>query len=151
MKIYILAAAVALTGCAAGTGFNNTEVVVANQYVVRTAPDQLKTLPPLPPRIADPSKATNTQVATWINNTEQYVADLEAMIQTLVNFYEKPVTAAEAGTLQPVTPRTTAQPTTGRVIQPQTTAATSGTVIQPQTNPNLATPRPTLRQRLFGK
>lgn len=121
--IYILAAAVALTGCASNPlDFNNTEVVVANQYVVRTAPDQLKTLPPLPPKIANPATATNTQIATWINNTEQYVTDLEAMIQTLVNFYEKPVTAGEAGTLQPVTPRTQAQPTTGRVIQPQTTA-----------------------------
>lgn len=124
MKSILILVAALLTGCAStGTGFNNTEVVVANQYVVRTAPDALKTLPPLPPAIANPSMATNTQVATFINNTEQYVADLEAMIQTLVNFYEKPVTTTEAGTLQPVTPRSPATPNGARVIQPQTTTA----------------------------
>ena len=122
--ILILAAALAMTGCASmGNGFNNTQVIAANQYVVRTAPDTLKTLPPLPPAIANPKTATNTQVATFINNTEQYVADLESMVQTLVNFYEKPVTTTEAGTLQPVTPRSAATPTSSRVIQPQTTTA----------------------------
>lgn len=145
MKFLILAATVVLTGCATtGTGFTNTEVVVARSYVVRTAPDQLKTLPPLPPKIADPATATNNQVATFINNTEQYVTDLESMLQNLVNFYEKPVTSAEAGTLQPVTPRSPATPTPGRVIQPQTTAAGTNT-------PAVTTPQPlTLRQRLFG-
>lgn len=124
MKIILIAALLALTGCAS-TGFDNTEVVVANQYVVRTAPDTLKTLPPLPPAIANPKLATDTQVATFINNTEQYVADMESMVQTLVNFYEKPVTTAEVGTLQPVTPRSPATPTASRVIQPQTTTANS--------------------------
>lgn len=130
MKIILILAAALLTGCATTDGFNNTEVVVANQYVVRTAPDTLKTLPPLPPRIANPATASNTQVATFINNTEQYVADLEAMIQTLVNFYEKPVTTTEAGTLQPVTPRSQATPTTSRVIQPQTTTANAVAPVQ---------------------
>ncbi|WP_407308403.1 hypothetical protein [Acinetobacter sp.] len=121
-KLFILCAVV-LTGCASNPlAFTNTEVITAKQYVVRTAPDQLKTLPPLPPKIANPATATNTQVATFINNTEQYVSDLEAMIQTLVSFYEKPVTTTEAGTMQPVTPRSPATPSPGRVIQPQTTA-----------------------------
>lgn len=119
--ITIMAVAASLAGCGT-TGFNNTEVVVQKQYVVRTAPDQLKTLPPLPPKIANPKDSTNTQAATFMNNTEQYVTDLESMIQTLVNYYEKPVTSAEVGTLQVVTPRDPAQPSPTRVIQPQTTA-----------------------------
>lgn len=143
MKLILtLVAAAALTGCAT-TGFNDTEVVVANRYVVRTAPDVLKTLPPLPPPVANPATATNTQVATFINNTERYVADLESMIQTLVNFYEKPVTTAEAGTLQPVTPRSPATPTPGRVIQPQTTTANDQVVAPAQAQPGVL-------QRLFG-
>jgi len=141
MKFYILAAAVIMTGCAStGTGFNNTEVVVSKQYVVRTAPDTLKTLPPLPTRLVVTPKTTNIEVATFINNTEQYVTDLESMVQTLVNFYEKPVTTDEAGTMQPVAPRSTATPTASRVIQPQTTTANAST-----TSTTAATP--TLRQR----
>lgn len=130
MKLILIFAAVFLTGCATTDGFNNTEVVVANQYVVRTAPDTMKTLPPLPPQIQNPDTATNTEVATFINNTEEYAANLEAMIQTLVNFYEKPVTTAEAGTMQTVTPRSAATPTPGRVIQPQTTANSTTAPVQ---------------------
>lgn len=144
--LIILAATVALTGCATGTGFNAIDVVTARSYVVRTAPDTLKTLPPLPPKIANPDTATNTQVATWINNTENYVTNLESMIQTLVNFYEKPVTSTEAGTLQPVTPRDPATPTPGRVIQPQTTAASNGTAAVTGSPAR----QPTLGERLFG-
>lgn len=121
--ILILASALVFTGCA--TTGNDTQVVVANQYVVRTAPDTMKTLPPLPPKLANPKTATNTEVATFINNTEGYAANLESMIQTLVNFYEKPVTTDEAGILQPVTPLSPATPNASRVIQPQTTAATA--------------------------
>lgn len=103
-----------LVGCAS-TG--TVEVVPERSYVVRTAPDQLKTLPPLPTPLENPRTASNNQVATWINNTERYVADLEAMISTLVDFYEKPVTTTEAGTMRPVTPVTDAQGR--RVLQPQ--------------------------------
>ena len=119
--ITVMVVAASLAGCGT-TGFNNTEVVVQKQYVVRTAPDQLKTLPPLPPKVANPKTATNTQAASFMNNTEQYTTDLESMIQTLVNYYEKPVTSAEVGTMQVVTPRDPAQPSSTRVIQPQTTA-----------------------------
>lgn len=119
--ITIMVVAASLAGCGT-TGFNNTEVVVQKQYVVRTAPDQLKTLPPLPPKVANPKTSTNTQAASFMNNTEQYTTDLESMIQTLVNYYEKPVTSAEVGTMQVVTPRDPAQPSSTRVIQPQTTA-----------------------------
>ena len=119
--IFIIALVAGLTGCGT-TGLNNTEVVVQTKYLVRTAPDQLKTLPPLPAKIQNPKTASNNEAATFMNNTEQYTADLESMIQTLVNFYEKPVTSTEAGTLQVVTPREAAQPNAARVIQPQTTA-----------------------------
>ena len=119
--ITIMVVAASLAGCGT-TGFNNTEVVVQKQYVVRKAPDQLKTLPPLPPKVANPKTSTNTQAASFMNNTEQYTTDLESMIQTLVNYYEKPVTSAEVGTMQVVTPRDPAQPSSTRVIQPQTTA-----------------------------
>lgn len=121
MKYLILVAAL-LTGCATNDGFNNTEVIVQKDYIVRTAPDALKTLPPLPPAIPNPAAASNNQVAAWINNTEEYVSNLEAMIQTLVNFYEKPVTTNEAKDMRVVTPLSSATPTPARVIQPQTTA-----------------------------
>ena len=114
MKYLLALIAVALTGCAS-TGFNNTEVLVTKEYVVRTAPDVLKTLPPLPPPLANPRTATNNQIAAWINNTEEYVANLEAMIQALVNFYEKPITAAETAALRATPARgdtTAAGPTT---------------------------------------
>jgi len=120
MKLLIsLLAVAALAGCATKP---DTQVLLDAHYVVRTAPDVLKTLPPLPPTLQNPKTATNSQVAEFINNTEEYVANLEAMVQTLVNFYEKPVTTAEAGTMQPVTPLATPTPTAGRVIRPQTTA-----------------------------
>ena len=99
---YLLALITALTlsGCAS-TGFNNTEVLVTKEYIVRTAPDVLKTLPALPPALPNPKTATNSQIAAWISNTEEYTANLEAMIMALVNFYEKPVTASETAALKP--------------------------------------------------
>lgn len=120
MKTLILAAAVFLTGCAFNDPFVRKEILVKSDYIVRTAPDTLKTLPPLPPALANPKTATNTQIAGWINNTEEYTANLEAMIQTLVNFYEKPVTETEAKDMRVVTPLATPTPT-NRVIKPQTT------------------------------
>lgn len=90
---------------------------IKTEYVVRTAGEDLKTLPILPTKI-DSQFATDAQVATFMSNTEKYAVDLESMIQTLINFYEAPVTAEEVKTLQPVTPRV--QPTPGtRTIQPQ--------------------------------
>ena len=118
-----------------GNGFNNTQVVVQKEYVIRTAPDVMKTLPPLPVAIANPKSATNNQIAVWINNTEDYTANLEAMIQTLVNFYEKPVNTNEAKGMQVVTPLSSPTPASGRLIQPQVeqpvTAASSARGISP--------------------
>lgn len=108
MKNILMIAAIFLSGCASTAGFNNTQVLVQKEYVVRTAPDTLKTLPPLPPAIANPQAASNNQVAAWINSTEEYIANLESMIQNLVNFYEKPVNTAD------------------RAVQPQSVAPVTG-------------------------
>lgn len=79
-----------LVGCASNPlKFNNTEVVVQKEFIVRTAPDSMKTLPPLPATL--PKPASNAQVATWVNNTERYVADVEEKVKALINYYEKPV------------------------------------------------------------
>jgi hypothetical protein len=116
-------AAFSLSGCGTFWQKKEPEVLVNNQYVVRTAPDQLKTLPPLPAALKNPKTASNEQVAKWISDNEEYITNLESMIQTLVNFYEKPVSTAEAGTMQPVTPRSAATPDANRVIKPQTAAS----------------------------
>lgn len=151
MKSLLLVAVLVLTGCAS-TGFTNTAVVVQKDYIVRTAPDTLKTLPPLPPTIANPKSATNNQIAKWINDTEEYVANLEAMVSTLVDFYEKPVTATEAGTMRAVTPATDS--TGRRILQPQ--AGTKGATTQSTTAAVPEVAPPTSRfstpvQRLRGE
>lgn len=90
MKL-ILAPIILLAGCASTTPFNSVEVLAQTSYITRTAPDVLKQLPPLPPRIANPRTATNNQVATFISNSEEYIANLEAQIRVLVRLYETPV------------------------------------------------------------
>lgn len=94
MNKLVLLICVALSACAS-TGFKDKEVVVQKEYIVRTAPTTLKTLPLLPDAI-DVTKADQITLANWLNKNEDYIAKLEAMIGTLVNFYEKPV--------DPVTP-----------------------------------------------
>ncbi len=125
MKIlYILIlTAMILAGCASTNPFNSVTVVPDRVYVVRHAPDVLRTLPPLPPGLANPRTATNSQVATWISDTESYVAALESQLQTIVNFYEAPVTTAEAGAMKAVMPTAPPVIDRNRVIQPQTTAS----------------------------
>lgn len=91
--IYALIVAAALTGC--GTTAPQKEVVVQTEYIVRKAPDTMKTLPPLPTAVSDPKTASNTDAATFMNATEEYVRNLESMIKVLVDFYEKPVTDEE--------------------------------------------------------
>lgn len=117
MRTLLLATATValLAGCASTAP--TVEVVPQREYVVRTAPDSLKTLPPLPTPLANPRTASSSEIASWISRTEEYVANLEGMLSTLVDFYEKPVTTTEAGTMRPVTPVVT--PSGGRVLQPQ--------------------------------
>lgn len=127
-----------LTACGTtGTGFTNTEVLTQSRYIVRTAPDVLRTLPPLPTPLANPRTATNAQIASWINRTETYVANLEAQIRILVTFYEAPVTTAEAGNLVPVTP---VQPAPNpRVVTPQSS------FVSPTAQPNTGFTTPSQR------
>lgn len=96
-KIFSMVLLLVIVGCAStGTGFTNTEVLVQKTYIVRIAPDALKTLPLLPEKIQNPKTATNEEVASWINRTEEYVTSLEDLLKTLVIFYEAPVTPTEA-------------------------------------------------------
>ena len=127
MKYLLIAGALALSGCAS-TGFNNTEVLVTKEYIVRTAPDILKTLPPLPPRLANPRTATNSQIAAWISATEEYTANLEAMLAVLVAFYEKPVTASEAARAK--TPMPTPDATAAGTAAPAPSTATFSSPLQ---------------------
>lgn len=78
---------ISLTGCATQ---KQTEVLVKTQYIVRTAPTQLKTLPAYPAPI-NVETADQVALAKWINSTDGYIYDLESMITNLINFYEKPV------------------------------------------------------------
>lgn len=96
MKKLILIAALILTGCASNEPLK--EIVIKNNYIVRTAPQTLKTLPNYP-ELLNVETATQTDLAKWINNTQGYIYELESMISVLINFYEKPVvetTAASA-------------------------------------------------------
>lgn len=89
MKLVLSSLAIALLmGCAQQP---KTEVVVRNEYIVRTAPDQLKKLPSYPEPI-DVATADQVALARWINRTEGYLNELEAMIVNLISFYEAPVT-----------------------------------------------------------
>jgi len=88
MKKLLLILALALSGC--GITPQKPDVVFKTIYVVRTAPAELKMVPPVPPKLA--ANATNTQVATWIVDTEERLKNLETQIRKLVEFYEAPVT-----------------------------------------------------------
>jgi hypothetical protein len=94
MKIGLIPIVAALAGCASTTSpFNSVEVLSQTRYVTRAAPDILRQLPPLPPRLPNPRAATNSQVATFISDTEEYAAQLEAQIRLLVRLYEAPLGA----------------------------------------------------------
>lgn len=86
MKKFILCAALVLAGCAT----QQKEVLVQHDYVVRTAPSELKKIPPYPAGI-DVQKANQLELAQWLANNEQYIYSLEAKIKLLIEFYEKPV------------------------------------------------------------
>lgn len=73
----------ALSGCATQV---QPTVLAQQNYIVRSAPASLKTLPALPAAI--PAKPTNLQVARWISENEKYIQELEARFRALISFYE---------------------------------------------------------------
>lgn len=81
MKYLILL--LALSGCATQV---QPTVLTQQNYIVRSAPASLKTLPALPAAI--PAKPTNLQVARWISENEKYIQELEARFRALISFYE---------------------------------------------------------------
>jgi hypothetical protein len=91
---YALLFCLLLVGC--DSMVRTKEIVVPEyHYVVRTAPAELKRLPPYPPNIPA-SGATQVDLAQWIRATEERQYRLEGMITTLVKFYEAPAPAASA-------------------------------------------------------
>lgn len=64
------------------------EIIIKNNYVIRTAPEELKRLP-TPPQSIDANAITGIDAAQWIKNTEAYILELEAKITILIDFYEK--------------------------------------------------------------
>lgn len=90
MKYLILVLALFLTACGSMPQKPEPQVVVKKEYVVRTADNVLKVIPPVGPKI-DPDKASQADLAKWIAETEEHRLKLEARIKTLIEFYEKPV------------------------------------------------------------
>lgn len=70
------------------------ETVVETRYIVRTAVEDQKRLPPYPPPI-DVKTASQLELAQWITASEERQWRLEAIIAELIKFYEKPVTKEE--------------------------------------------------------
>ncbi len=92
MKIVLILSAVFfLVGCSTMT---KQEVVTKNVYIVRTAVEDQKRVPPYPSAI-DVSTANQLELAEWIAASEKRQWDLESIIDELIKFYEKPVTAEE--------------------------------------------------------
>ncbi len=90
--LLILPMVAVLAACATPTP--QKEVVVQHNYVVRTASEQQKALPPNPPPI-DVATADQIQLAEWIVQSEGRMLTLESIIKRLIEFYERPVTADE--------------------------------------------------------
>jgi hypothetical protein len=89
-RTLIAICALMLSACAFDDAFVRKEVVTETVYVVRKATDQQKALPPMPTSI-DVTKASQTDLAQWLADSERRMLDLEAIIRNLVDFYEKPV------------------------------------------------------------
>lgn len=84
----IVGLALTVSACA-----TDQKVVVEYRYVVRTAPETLKALPPQAAKI-DPSTATNLDLANWIVDGEKRTYLLEDQVRSLVQFYEAPVSTS---------------------------------------------------------
>lgn len=86
MRVFIISLCLLLTGCET---FTKKEVVVKTEYIVRSASNAQKELPPHPTPINIQS-ATQLELAQWIVETEKRMLDLESIIKRLIEFYEKP-------------------------------------------------------------
>lgn len=90
MKYLIIALSLFLSGCAFDSPFVRKEIVVEKQYVIRTATDQQKALPPFPASI-DVKTSNQLQLAQWIVDNEKRQLELESIIKRLIEYYEAPV------------------------------------------------------------
>jgi hypothetical protein len=90
-SLLLIPVLLALVGCET---FVKRETVVETRYVVRTAVEDQKRLPPYPPPI-DVKTASQLELAQWILASEERQWRLEAIIAELIKFYEKPVTKEE--------------------------------------------------------
>lgn len=94
--IMIAMAGLALSGC---DTFVKKEVLIQNQYIVRTATADQKVVPPYPAAI-DIMTADQIALAKWISASEERTWRLESIIKELVDFYEMPVSQAERDKLE---------------------------------------------------
>jgi len=88
---FLLTATFGLVGCE--TTKPDTQVLIKKEYVVRTAPESLKSIPPYPAPI-DVKTANQIDLAKWMLDNEKYLLSLESQIKSLIEFYEKPVEEA---------------------------------------------------------
>jgi hypothetical protein len=87
MRLLLAGLVLILAGCATTP---EPPVVTKTEFVVRTAPGELKALPPYPAPI-DPTKATQVELAQWLARNEEHIRRLERLIEALIKFYEAPV------------------------------------------------------------
>lgn len=92
--IIALIAAASLAACGTTGKFVDTKVVTKTEYIVRVATDAQKTIPSYTPTI-NPDTASQSDLAEWITASEERQWRLEVLIQELIKFYERPVSAAE--------------------------------------------------------
>lgn len=94
--IFLICVSCVLSGCALFDPFVKKETVVITQYeyIVRQADESLKKKPPYPPPI-DIATADQMALSYWLLQNENRMLDLEATIDRLIKFYEKPVSEEE--------------------------------------------------------
>jgi hypothetical protein len=83
--ISILFATIFLSGCWS----TSPKIIVEKEYIVRIAPQNLKTLPEYPAKLD--TNANQIDLANWILLSEERQWQLENMISELIKFYEAPV------------------------------------------------------------
>jgi hypothetical protein len=86
IKILLLSWVLFLVGCET----TKTVIVEKQTYVVRTAPESLKTIPEYPDTINVESD-NQLDLANWIVLSEERQWALENIIKKLIEFYEAPI------------------------------------------------------------